>query len=76
MTVELVRPSVPWHRNPTELAALWRWMDEQGRAPDDPAYFMEKGIRWSPEHEEMLREEEMDRLLEQDQRDLQRRSSL
>lgn len=45
-----------WHIE-GELAAVWRWLDERGERPDDPGYFMEKPWKWTPEREQMIREE-------------------
>jgi hypothetical protein len=66
MNVELVRAPLPWHKDPKELAQLWRWLDEQGRTPDDPAYFMDKAVKWTPEHEEFLRDEAQARLADEE----------
>jgi hypothetical protein len=57
----------PWYTDPKELAVLWRWLDEQGRTPDDPAYFMDRGSKWEREHEEFLRDEEQARQAEEEE---------
>jgi hypothetical protein len=69
MSVELIRAPAPWHSDPQQLAELWRWLDEQGRTPDDPAYFMERAEKWTPHFEDMCaeqREQERERLYEED----------
>lgn len=68
--IQLVRAPLPWHKNPLELAALWRWLDEQARTPEDPAYFMEKAAKWSGEYEQYQKEEAMARF--EDEMDAQR----
>lgn len=43
-----------WYEQPDKLAALWRWLDYRGMAPDDPAYFMEEPWKWQREWDEMV----------------------
>lgn len=38
-----------WYRDHSNLCDLWRWLDERGEAPDDPAYFLEKPYKWTRE---------------------------
>jgi hypothetical protein len=35
-----------WHDDPTELAALLRWLIERGEDPKDVPYFLEKPWKW------------------------------
>lgn len=37
----------PWHERPTALASLFRWLDEQGDRPADPAEFIENPELWA-----------------------------
>jgi hypothetical protein len=47
-----------WFHDHKNLADLWRWLEVRGDAPDDPAYFMEKPWKWTPEFEGMTRSAE------------------
>lgn len=42
-----------WYEYNGNLARLWRWLDERGEAPNDPAYFMEKPWKWEAEWDAM-----------------------
>jgi hypothetical protein len=44
--------------DPAELAALWEWLEERGETPTEgPAYFMEKGHKWTSEYRQMIKEQ-------------------
>lgn len=42
-----------WYDDRNNLADLWRWLKDQGDDPD-PAYFLEKPWKWSPEFAQMM----------------------
>ena len=42
-----------WWREPQNLADLWCFLVEEGEAPSDPAYYMEKPWKYEPEWERM-----------------------
>jgi hypothetical protein len=65
MTAELIRPPQPWWHDLTELASFCRWMVDTGRAPRDHWEMVELAHRYTPEHDEFVREEAMDRLVEE-----------
>jgi hypothetical protein len=58
-------PWDPWDKTPQRIADLGRWLKEQGRGPDDWPYFIERASKWQPEYDEMCREEEQDRILDE-----------
>lgn len=41
-----------WYEDHENLAELWRWLEERGEQPD-PAYFLEKPWKWTPEWNQM-----------------------
>lgn len=45
-----------WYRDPVNLAKLWRWLEDQGETPDDPAYFLERPEKWDEEWQRFTRE--------------------
>lgn len=45
-----------WYRDPVNLAKLWRWLEDQGETPDDPAYFLERPEKWDEEWQRYTRE--------------------
>jgi hypothetical protein len=54
-------PTLAWADDPSELADLWRWLEERGWPGDngrrpDPAGFMCEAHRWADERERMVAE--------------------
>jgi hypothetical protein len=54
-------PTLTWADDPSELADLWRWLEERGWPGDngrrpDPAVFMCEAHRWADERERMVAE--------------------
>ena len=41
-----------WYDDRNNLADLWRWLEDQGEDPE-PAYFLEKPWKWSPDFTQM-----------------------
>jgi hypothetical protein len=78
MTVELVRDGKPWWNDLTELASFGRWLTATGQAPRDIFEVVEKPWKWDDEHRSFLREEEMERLADEDEAftELERRRGL
>jgi hypothetical protein len=49
-----IRPPIAdWWTDHEQLAELWAWLEEQGREPTDPAYYLSKPWKWTPEYDEM-----------------------
>lgn len=66
----------PWWVNPSEIAVLGRWLEQNGRLPDDVWGFVEKVHNWHEERQSMLRDEALDRALDEEEAfedDLKRR---
>jgi hypothetical protein len=63
--MELVRPAREWYDDRNRLADLADWLKEQGREPDDYGYFFRKPWKWTAEYQEMLRDEEQQRYLDE-----------
>lgn len=53
--VELVDD--PWYADHQNLALLWRWLEDRGDQPADPAHFIEKPWKWEPEWNELQAEQ-------------------
>jgi hypothetical protein len=66
MSAELIRPSTPWFHDLTELASFCRWMEDTGRAPRDRWEMVELAGRYGPEHDEFVREEELERMADEE----------
>jgi hypothetical protein len=68
--MELVRAPKPWYEDRQRLADLADWLKEQGREPDDWAYYMRRAEKWTPHYEDMVAEEreaELSRLADEDE---------
>lgn len=48
---------LPWWALTRNVHDLWRWLEQQGDAPTDPAYYLEKPWKWEAEWNRMLQEQ-------------------
>jgi hypothetical protein len=66
MNAELTREPRMWFHDLTELASFCRWMEDTGRAPRDRWEMVELAHRYGPEHDEFVREEELERMADEE----------
>lgn len=46
-----------WWEDHDNLAELWRFLEDRGEQPNDPAYFLDKPWKWDPEYQQMRSEQ-------------------
>lgn len=58
VTAAPVRPPIrEWFDDRAVLVELWRWLEERGEQPADPAYYIEKPQHWQLEYDQMRAEQ-------------------
>lgn len=48
-----------WYADHQALAELWRWLEDRGDQPRDPAHFLEEPWSYEPEYQAMRAEQAM-----------------
>lgn len=80
VVTELIREPRDWHRDLHAVSDLGRWLIDTGRilTLTELQDYYEQPVKWNPEHQEFLRDEELGRLHDEQMalEDLERRSAL